>query len=212
MAKAAGARNDANPKSPRNSPSTPDPDCSTWLGLDASAAAVSQSEVKVEKRSSTAATCLHFTLHSLGQGFAMGAGSFGTYEFVKRTLPRAASSLLGPAAPADLATPILLTACALQSIVCAVCGAPFESSRAMVMAGTSAGGRDPPATLGAALGRIMSEPSADGETTSANSSPSAERDSVEFRRLWDGLPMLLSRELPFGVTKLFVYAATQART
>ena len=37
-------------------------------------------------------------------------------------------------------------------------------------------------------------------------------DSVEFRRLWDGLPMLLSRELPFGVTKLFVYAATQART
>ena len=156
--------------------------------------------------------CLHFTSHSLGQGFAMGAGSFGTYEFVKRTLPRAASSLLGPAAPADLATPILLTACALQSIVCAVCGAPFESSRAMVMAGTSAGGRDPPATLGAALGRIMSEPSADGETTSANSSPSTERDSVEFRRLWNGLPMLLSRELPFGVTKLFVYAATQART
>ena len=90
MAKAAGARNDANPKSPRNSPrnspSTPDPDCSTWLSLDASAAAVSQSEVKVEKRSSTATTCLHFTLHSLGQGFAMGAGSFGTYEFVKRTV------------------------------------------------------------------------------------------------------------------------------
>ena len=40
----------------------------------------------------------------------MGAGSFGTYEFVKRTLPRAASSLLGPAAPADLRVPLLWVA------------------------------------------------------------------------------------------------------
>ena len=28
-------------------------------------------------------------------------------------------------------------------------------------------------------------------------------------RLWDGLPTLMGRELPFGVTKLLVYAATQ---
>jgi hypothetical protein len=54
---------------------------------------------------------------SVAAGFAMGAASFGTFEFLKRSLPPLAASTLGPAAPAEFATPILVLACVLQAMV-----------------------------------------------------------------------------------------------
>ena len=35
--------------------------------------------------------------------------------------------------------------------------------------------------------------------------------SFDVWRLWHGLPALMARELPFGVTKLLVYAAAQVK-
>ena len=164
-------------------------------------------------------------------GLGLGAGSFGTFELLKRTLPPLAASTLGPAAPADLATPILLTACLAQAAMSAVCASPFETAKARIMSG---GGRPgAPTTLAAALQQIMTEPPAnsaataqtaeDGGDAAISSSSSgggggdggggAPPQHVQMRwdaaRLWDGLPALLLRELPFGVTKLLVFAATQ---
>ena len=79
---------------------------------------------------------------------AQGAGSFGTFEFLKRALPQVATSILGPSAPTELSTPILLTACLLQAVAASACLSPFETSRAVVMAGVGAA---PPTTLLEAL-------------------------------------------------------------
>ena len=138
---------------------------SVWLGIDASMAA----------------------------GFAAGAGSFGTYEFLKRSIPQLAASVLGPAAPADLYTPILFTACFLQSVAAAACSAPFESARVKIMAG--AVDEQAPKSLPAALREVTRSPTAG--------------NAFQLGRLWDTFPALALRELPFGVTKLLVYASTQ---
>ena len=198
---------------------------------------------------------------SLAAGFASGAASFGTYEYLRRSIPQLAASVLGPAAPADLFTPILFTACLLQSVAASVCSSPFETARVKIMAG-AAGAADAPSTLLAALDEIMRAPpassapvdatpaatpaatsattsaaapvgtsigatAADGEAATALRVEAADHDhhgatasegSVlaggaqrEAARLWDGLPALMGRELPFGVTKLLVYASTQVR-
>ena len=198
---------------------------------------------------------------SLAAGFASGAASFGTYEYLRRSIPQLAASVLGPAAPADLFTPILFTACLLQSVAASVCSSPFETARVKIMAG-AAGAADAPTTLLAALDEIMRAPpassapvdatpaatpaatsattsaaapvgtsigatAADGEAATALRVEAADHDhhgatasegSVlaggaqrEAARLWDGLPALMGRELPFGVTKLLVYASTQVR-
>lgn len=222
---------DASPAQPVNATSSQQP--SIWLGIDASIAA----------------------------GFGAGAGSFGTYEFLKRTIPLLASSVLGPAAPADLYTPILFTACLLQAVAASVCSAPFESARVKIMAGMGAPGS--PTTLLDALrevmrvpleeeaevddmaddvarGRVLSsapsplaavavlsvtdetgqEPESGGggldtrspmsaRTLTARGRTNEHEDRLDFGRLWDGLPSLALRELPFGVVKLLVYATTQ---
>ena len=204
---------------------------SIWLGIDASIAA----------------------------GFGAGAGSFGTYEFLKRTIPLLASSVLGPAAPADLYTPILFTACLLQAVAASVCSAPFESARVKIMAGMGAPGS--PTTLPDALREVMRVPPTDavheerggeeateaasgmplssarsplpavtvssageagqeqeggagslvtlGRAPTTRSRVDEAEDRLDFGRLWDGLPSLALRELPFGVVKLLVYATTQ---
>ena len=125
---------------------------------------------------------------SFATGFGLGAGSFGTYELLKRSLPPLTADVFGPAAPAVFATPILLLACLVQAAVGAACAAPFETARCRVMAG----GAGAPATLPAAL-RDAAE--VDGEW--------------DVARLFDGLPALLGRELPFGVTKLLTFVAVQ---
>ena len=190
---------------------------------------------------------------SLAAGFASGAASFGTYEYLRRSIPQLAASVLGPAAPADLFTPILFTACLLQSVAASVCSSPFETARVKIMAG-AAGAADAPTTLLAALDEIMRAPptspapadatpvatsaatsaaapvgtsvgvtAANGEAATAlhveaadprGATPSegsalAGDGQREAARLWDGLPALMGRELPFGVTKLLVYASTQ---
>jgi hypothetical protein len=84
-----------------------------------------------------------------------------------------------------------------------------------------------PASLGAALTKIMTVPTpeaesglgrdqgSDGEsgraTARAARAPSIAGSSVSYdaARLWDGLPALMARELPFGVTKLLVFVAAQ---
>ena len=96
---------------------------------------------------------------SLAAGFASGAASFGTYEYLRRSIPQLAASVLGPAAPADLFTPILFTACLLQSVAASVCSSPFETARVKIMAG-AAGAADAPTTLLAALDEIMRAPPA----------------------------------------------------
>ena len=181
---------------------------------------------------------------SLAAGFASGAASFGTYEYLRRTIPQLAASVLGPAAPADLFTPILFTACLLQSVAASVCSSPFETARVKIMAG-AAGVADAPTTLFAALDEIMLAPpilptpvsanatAADATSdatpavTAGDSTAHGEDEATEHQlagaegsvhawsgqreagRLWDGLPALMGRELPFGVTKLLVYASTQ---
>ena len=194
---------------------------------------------------------------SLAAGFASGAASFGTYEYLRRSIPQLAASVLGPAAPADLFTPILFTACLLQSVAASVCSSPFETARVKIMAG-AAGAADAPTTLLAALDEIMRAPpassapvdatpaatpaatsattsaaapvgasvgatAADGEAATALRIETADPHGAsasegpvpaggaqrEAARLWDGLPALMGRELPFGVTKLLVYASTQ---
>ena len=182
------------------------PPASIWLGLDASAAA----------------------------GFAAGAGSFGTYELLKRSIPELAESVLGPAAPADLSFTILLTACLLQAVAAAVCSSPFETGRAILMAGNGEPGA--PRNVIAALTDVMRAPpvktlstgakggqpagAAEGAAEGAASPPAREASPLDaptedggsalnVARLWDGLPALMGRELPFGITKLLVYATTQ---
>ena len=180
---------------------------------------------------------------SMAAGFASGAASFGTYEYLKRTIPQLAASVLGPAAPADLFTPILFTACLLQSVAASVCSSPFETARVKIMAG-AAGVADAPTTLLAALDEIMRTPPTLSTPVNNNATPAATaedgtahggdestdptaNESTEHQladaegsihagggqreagRLWDGLPALMGRELPFGVTKLLVYASTQ---
>ena len=185
------------------------PKQSIWLGLDASAAA----------------------------GFAAGAGSFGTYELLKRTIPNAAASVLGPAAPADLSFVILLTACLLQAVAAAVCSSPFETGRAILMA--EGGQPGAPSNVVAALTEVMRTSAADsaeaedeehrsvGAAQTVHATSVADTDPahasgaapaaiappddapLDVARLWDGLPALMGRELPFGITKLLVYATTQ---
>ena len=75
---------------------------------------------------------------SFATGFGLGAGSFGTYELLKRSLPPLTADVFGPAAPAVFATPILLLACLVQAAVGAACAAPFETARCRVMAGGAA--------------------------------------------------------------------------
>lgn len=186
---------------------------------------------------------------SMAAGLASGAASFGTYEYLRRTIPELAASVLGPAAPADLFTPILFTACLLQSVAASVCSSPFETARVKIMAG-AAGVADAPTTLLAALDETMRAPptvptpvndkatpavapagtpaagTADGGTAEGGTSESEDEATGhqladaegsthawggrrEAGRLWDGLPALMARELPFGVTKLLVYASTQ---
>ena len=190
---------------------------------------------------------------SLAAGFASGAASFGTYEYLRRSIPQLAASVLGPAAPADLFTPILFTACLLQSVAASVCSSPFETARVKIMAG-AAGAADAPTTLLAALDEIMRAPptspapadatpaatsaatsaaapagtsvgvtAANGEAATVHHVEAADPHGAtpsegsalagdgqrEAARLWDGLPALMGRELPFGVTKLLVYASTQ---
>ena len=182
---------------------------------------------------------------SIAAGFAAGAGSFGTYEFLKRTIPQLAGFVMGPAAPADLATPILFTACLLQAVAASVCSSPFETARVKIMTGS--GAPDAPQNLAEALDLVMrgDAPAAGAATegagvattstklsltmpgersrqraaasgaavvtsTSATASvvsSSAQRDSSSAQRdvlrLWDGLPTLMGRELPFGVRIYF---------
>ena len=171
------------------------PEPSPWLGLDCSVAC----------------------------GMAQGAGSFGTFEFLKRALPQVATSILGPSAPAELSTPILLTACLLQAVAASACLSPFETSRAVVMAGV---GEAPPTTLLEALQSTMAAGGDQGAgeevegggkahaEEGVEAGAVAEGDDLMERlgrlgRLWDGFPTLLAREIPFGVTKLLVYAGTQ---
>ena len=190
----------------------------------------------------------------MAAGLASGAASFGTYEYLRRTIPELAASVFGPAAPADLFTPILFTACLLQSVAASVCSSPFETARVKIMAG-AAGGADAPTTLLAALDETMRAPptvstpvtdkatpavtpagtpaagTADGGTAEGGTAEGGASESEdeatghqladaegsthawggqrEAGRLWDGLPALMARELPFGVTKLLVYASTQ---
>ena len=200
---------------------------------------------------------------SMAAGLASGAASFGTYEYLRRTIPELAASVFGPAAPADLFTPILFTACLLQSVAASVCSSPFETARVKIMAG-AAGVADAPTTLLAALDETMRTPptvstpvtdkatpavtpagtpaagTADGGTAEGGTAEGGTADGGteggtsesedeatghqladaegsthawggqrEAGRLWDGLPALMARELPFGVTKLLVYASTQ---
>ena len=162
---------------------------------------------------------------SMAAGFASGAASFGTYEYLRRTIPQLAASFLGPAAPADLFTPILFAACLLQSVAASICSSPFETARVKIMAG-AAGAVDAPKTLVAALDDVMRTPLITPlpkeffvhcSIGTAEDAHGGERGSMgtwgagqlDFGRLWDGLPTLMGRELPFGVTKLLVYASTQ---
>jgi len=119
---------------------------------------------------------------SAAAGFSLGAGSFGTYEALKRFLPAAAVALGGAAAPVRFETPLLLAASAGAVAVSVAVAAPFESARAAVMSGKEA-------SLGDAF--------------------AAATDGVGVRGLWSGAPALFARELPFTVAKLLVYAAAQ---
>jgi hypothetical protein len=81
------------------------------------------------------------------------------------------------------------------------------------------GGREgEPRTLPDALRQIAAANASAAFRADAASAIAADDDegsavetmaAYELARLWDGLPALLCRELPFGVTKLLVYAATQ---
>ena len=175
---------------------------------------------------------------SIAAGFAAGAGSFGTFEFLRRTIPQLAAFVMGPAAPADLATPILFTACLLQAVAASVCSSPFETARVKIMTGS--GAPDAPQNLVEALDLVMrgdapaaraategagvattstklsltmpdessrqraaASSAAVGTLTPATArvvSSTAQRDKQrDVLRLWDGLPTLMGRELPFGV-------------
>jgi len=175
---------------------------------------------------------------SIAAGFAAGAGSFGTFEFLRRTIPQLAAFVMGPAAPADLATPILFTACLLQAVAASVCSSPFETARVKIMTGS--GAPDAPQNLVEALDLVMrgdapaaraategagvattstklsltmpdessrqraaASSAAVGTLTPATArvvSSTTQRDKQrDVLRLWDGLPTLMGRELPFGV-------------
>ena len=110
------------------------------------------------------------------------------------------------------------------------CLSPFETSRAVVMAGV---GEAPPTTLLEALQSTMAVPAlmpaaesddgshdhdgpggGEGAREGAEAGAVAEGDDLmeklgRLGKLWDGFPTLLAREIPFGVTKLLVYAGTQ---
>ena len=106
------------------------------------------------------------------------------------------------------------------------CLSPFETSRAVVMAGV---GEAPPTTLLEALQSTMAVPAlmpaaesddgshdhdGPGGGEGAEAGAVAEGDDLmeklgRLGKLWDGFPTLLAREIPFGVTKLLVYAGTQ---
>ena len=113
-------------------------------------------------------------------GFTLGAGSFGTYEALRRVLPRAAEAAAGADAALRFEAPILLAASVASVVVSVACAAPFESARARVMTGTAA-------NLGDALESLAAEGG-----------------------LWSGAPALFGRELPFTVAKFAVYASAQS--